>query len=58
MKKGQRDNEEEPSGLSDEEDFVGSGKVGRTAEEKLKRTLFGDDDGMPYLCWFVFLVFT
>lgn len=45
LKKGQRDNEEEPSGLSDEEDFAGSGKVGRTAEEKLKRTLFGDDDG-------------
>ncbi|OIW03224.1 hypothetical protein TanjilG_13018 [Lupinus angustifolius] len=47
LKKGQRDTEEEPSGLSDEEDFVGSGKVGRTAEEKLKHRLFGDDEGAP-----------
>ena len=28
LKKGRRDTEEEPSGLSDEEEFVGSGKVG------------------------------
>ncbi|KAJ1404514.1 YqgF/RNase H-like domain [Sesbania bispinosa] len=47
LKKGQRDTEEDPSGLSDEEEFVGSGKVGRTAEEKLKRSLFGDDEGAP-----------
>ncbi|KAG2405489.1 Transcription elongation factor SPT6-like protein [Vigna angularis] len=47
LKKGRRDTEEEPSGLSDEEEFVGSGKVGRTAEEKLKRSLFGDDEGAP-----------
>ncbi|XP_020220029.1 transcription elongation factor SPT6 homolog [Cajanus cajan] len=47
LKKGRRDTEGEPSGLSDEEEFVGSGKVGRTAEEKLKRSLFGDDEGAP-----------
>ncbi|XP_027352653.1 transcription elongation factor SPT6 homolog isoform X1 [Abrus precatorius] len=47
LKKGRRDTEEEPSGLSDEEEFVGSGKVGRTAEEKLKRSLFGDDEAAP-----------
>ncbi|KAH1255224.1 Cyanogenic beta-glucosidase [Glycine max] len=41
-----RDTEEEPFGLSDEEEFVGSGKVGRTTEEKLKHSLFGDDEGM------------
>ncbi|KAE9586322.1 putative tex-like protein, HTH [Lupinus albus] len=46
LKKGQRDTEEEPSGLSDEEDFVGSGKVGRTAEEKLKHRLFGDEEAL------------
>lgn len=46
LKKGQRDTEDEPSGLSDEEEFDGSGKGGRTAEEKLKRSLFGDDEGM------------
>ncbi|KAL1352205.1 hypothetical protein HN51_016203 [Arachis hypogaea] len=46
LKKGRRDTEEEPSGLSGEE-FDGSGKVGRTAEEKLKRSLFGDDEGAP-----------
>lgn len=39
--------EDETSGLSDDEEFDGSGKVGRTAEEKLKRSLFGDDEGMP-----------
>ncbi|XP_058750723.1 transcription elongation factor SPT6 homolog isoform X2 [Vicia villosa] len=44
LKKGQRD-EEGQSGQSDEEEFYGSGKVGRTAEEKLKRSLFGDDEG-------------
>nr|POF00638.1 transcription elongation factor spt6 like [Quercus suber] len=38
---------EEPSGLSDEEEMFGSGKGGRTAEEKLKRSLFGDDEGAP-----------
>ena len=47
LKKGRRDTEEEPSGLSDEEEFVGSGKVGRTIEEKLKCSLFGDDEVMP-----------
>ncbi|KAL0359667.1 UNVERIFIED_CONTAM: Transcription elongation factor SPT6 [Sesamum angustifolium] len=47
LKKARRDTEEEPSGLSDEEEFDGSGKGGRTAEEKLKRSLFGDDDGQP-----------
>ncbi|KHN38799.1 Transcription elongation factor SPT6 [Glycine soja] len=47
LKKGRRDIEEEPSGLSDEEELVGSGKAGRTAEEKLKRSLFGDDEGAP-----------
>ncbi|XP_021816843.1 transcription elongation factor SPT6 homolog [Prunus avium] len=47
LKKAQRHGEGEPGGLSDEEEFVGSGKSGRTAEEKLKRTLFGDDEGPP-----------
>ena len=35
----------EHSGFSDDEEFVGSGMSGRTAEEKLKRSLFGDDEG-------------
>ncbi|KDP29489.1 hypothetical protein JCGZ_19328 [Jatropha curcas] len=46
LKKAQRDSDEERFGLSDEE-FDGSGKSGRTAEEKLKRSLFGDDEGVP-----------
>ncbi|OAY44576.1 transcription elongation factor SPT6 homolog isoform X1 [Manihot esculenta] len=46
LKKAQRDSDEERFGFSDEE-FDGSGKGGRTAEEKLKRTLFGDDEGVP-----------
>lgn len=45
LKKAQRDIDEEHSGFSDEEEFDGSGKSGRTAEEKLKRSLFGDDEG-------------
>ncbi|XP_051151104.1 transcription elongation factor SPT6 homolog [Andrographis paniculata] len=47
LKKARRDAEEGSSGFSDEEEFDGSGKGGRTAEEKLKRSLFGDDDGQP-----------
>ncbi|KAF3970489.1 hypothetical protein CMV_005822 [Castanea mollissima] len=38
---------EEPSGLSDEEEMLGSGKGGQTAKEKLKQSLFGDDEGAP-----------
>ncbi|KAM7257034.1 hypothetical protein ACFE04_012775 [Oxalis oulophora] len=41
-----RNADEEHLGLSDEE-FDGTGKSGRTAEEKLKRSLFGDDEGAP-----------
>ncbi|KAL6587968.1 hypothetical protein OROMI_000946 [Orobanche minor] len=44
LKKAQRDAEEEPPGLSDEGELDGSGKGGPTDEEKLKRSLFGDDD--------------
>ncbi|CAA3013552.1 transcription elongation factor SPT6 homolog [Olea europaea subsp. europaea] len=47
LKKARRDTEEDTSGFSDEEEFDGSGKGGRSAEEKLKRSLFGDDDGQP-----------
>ncbi|XP_022765684.1 transcription elongation factor SPT6 homolog isoform X1 [Durio zibethinus] len=46
LKKAQRDLYEERFGLSEDE-FDGSMKGGTTAEEKLKRTLFGDDDGQP-----------
>ncbi|PPR92538.1 hypothetical protein GOBAR_AA28127 [Gossypium barbadense] len=43
LKKAQRDLDGVRYGLSDDE-FDGSMKGGATAEEKLKRTLFGDDD--------------
>ncbi|MBA0867759.1 hypothetical protein Goshw_003738 [Gossypium schwendimanii] len=46
LKKAQRDLDGIRYGLSDDE-FDGSMKGGATAEEKLKRTLFGDDDGQP-----------
>ncbi|CAK7339903.1 unnamed protein product [Dovyalis caffra] len=46
LKKAQRDSDEDRYGLSDDE-FDGTGKGGRTAEEKLKRSLFGDDEGIP-----------
>eukprot|EP00268_Persea_americana_P027117 TRINITY_DN265_c0_g1_i1.p1 TRINITY_DN265_c0_g1~~TRINITY_DN265_c0_g1_i1.p1 ORF type:complete len:1608 (-),score=448.42 TRINITY_DN265_c0_g1_i1:517-5340(-) len=48
LKKAGRDSElEERSGFSDEEEVDRSGRSGRTAEEKLKRSLFGDDEGAP-----------
>ncbi|GAV89269.1 hypothetical protein CFOL_v3_32687 [Cephalotus follicularis] len=46
LKKAQRDSDDDRFGLSDDE-FDGSGKGGRSAEEKLKRSLFGDYDGAP-----------
>ncbi|KAL4386407.1 hypothetical protein GQ457_09G027050 [Hibiscus cannabinus] len=46
LKKARRDFDEDQFGLSDDE-FDGSMKGSATAEEKLKRTLFGDDDGQP-----------
>ena len=58
LKKGRRDTDGESSRLSDEEEFVGSGKVGRSVEETLKRSLFGDDEGMIYLWWLLFLFLT
>ncbi|KAL5744973.1 hypothetical protein ACOSP7_026119 [Xanthoceras sorbifolium] len=45
LKKAQRDTDDQ-FGISEEE-FDGSGKGGRTAEEKLKRSLFDEDDGAP-----------
>lgn len=45
LKKAQRDSDDVRFGFSDEE-FDGSAKGGRTAEEKLKRSLFGDDEGI------------
>ncbi|EPS71600.1 hypothetical protein M569_03159, partial [Genlisea aurea] len=47
LKKARGNADEEPSGFSDEEEFDGSGRGGSYAEEKLKRSLFGDDDGQP-----------
>ncbi|XP_050203908.1 transcription elongation factor SPT6 homolog [Mercurialis annua] len=44
LKKAQRDTDDEHFGLSDEE-FDGSGKGGRTAEERVKHELFGHDEG-------------
>uniref|UniRef100_A0A1D1YSQ9 Transcription elongation factor spt6 n=1 Tax=Anthurium amnicola TaxID=1678845 RepID=A0A1D1YSQ9_9ARAE len=47
LKKAGRDAEEERSGFSDEEESDKNGRGGRTAEEKLKRSLFGDDEAAP-----------
>nr|DAD43000.1 TPA_asm: hypothetical protein HUJ06_001230 [Nelumbo nucifera] len=48
LKKAGRDSEQdEPLGFSDDEGVDKSGRSGRTAEEKLKRSLFGDDEGPP-----------
>lgn len=47
LKKARRDTDAGHSGFSDEDEFSGSRKGGRTAEEQVKHTLFGDDDGGP-----------
>lgn len=55
LKKAGRGSEEERSGFSDEEESDKDGRSGRTAEEKLKRSLFGDDEGkfpFQYLNYF------
>ena len=51
LKKARRDADVGHSGLSDEDEFDGAGRGGRTAEEQVKRSLFGDDDG-KLLCLF------
>ena len=48
LKKAQRHAQGDVGGLSDEEEFLGAGKGGRTAEEKLKFSLFGDVEGMSF----------
>ncbi|CAL9765594.1 unnamed protein product [Musa acuminata subsp. burmannicoides] len=48
LKKAGRDNEmDEQSGFSDDEELDRNSHGGRTAEEKLKRSLFGDDEVVP-----------
>ncbi|CAN0922993.1 Transcription elongation factor SPT6 homolog [Linum grandiflorum] len=44
LKKAQPDTDGDGNEFSDEE-FDGSGKRGRTVEEKIERSLFGDDEG-------------
>lgn len=47
LKKAGRNSEmEERSGFSDDEESERADRGSRTAEEKLKRSLFGDDEGM------------
>ncbi|XP_024981876.1 transcription elongation factor SPT6 homolog [Cynara cardunculus var. scolymus] len=45
LKKARMDADEGPSMFFDEEEYDRRGRARRTAEEKLKRTIFGDDDG-------------
>lgn len=47
LKKAQRDMDDAHSGFSEEEEFDETGRRGRTAEEKLEHSLFGDDEGPP-----------
>ncbi|XP_078444726.1 global transcription factor group B1 isoform X2 [Wolffia australiana] len=47
LKKAGRGAEDERSGFSDEEESEKDGRGGRSAEEKLKRSLFGDDEAVP-----------
>lgn len=46
LKKAGADGDEGQSG-SDEEEYGGTGKGGRSAEDKIKRSLFDDEDGIP-----------
>lgn len=48
LKKAERDTDEDLFGYYDEE-FDGNGKGGQTTEEKLKRSLFCDDEGNTFL---------
>lgn len=51
--------EDEGSGFYEEEEFGETGRRGRTAEQKLERSLFGDDEGKHHfscLLYWVFLV--
>eukprot|EP01018_Ginkgo_biloba_P029203 Gb_29261 [translate_table: standard] len=45
-KAGRNADMEEKTGFSDEDELEESGRRGRTAEEELKRSLFGDDEGV------------
>ncbi|GAB2248883.1 hypothetical protein Droror1_Dr00012242 [Drosera rotundifolia] len=47
LKKAKRDGEDESSYHLDVDDYGGAGRSGRSAEEKLKHSLFDDDDGGP-----------
>uniref|UniRef100_A0A0D6QUC1 Spt6 acidic N-terminal domain-containing protein n=1 Tax=Araucaria cunninghamii TaxID=56994 RepID=A0A0D6QUC1_ARACU len=46
-KAGRNDDIDERTGFSDEDELDEGGRTGATAEEKLKRSLFGDDEGAP-----------
>ncbi|KAF5765783.1 putative Spt6 acidic domain-containing protein [Helianthus annuus] len=46
LKKARADADEGQSGFSDEEEYDITGKGGRSAEDKIKRSLFYDDEGM------------
>ncbi|KAL8254572.1 hypothetical protein R6Q59_032793 [Mikania micrantha] len=47
LKKARADVDEGQSGFSDEEEYDITGKGGRSAEDKIKRSLFDDDEGQP-----------
>ncbi|CAH1432120.1 unnamed protein product [Lactuca virosa] len=47
LKKARSDADEGQSGFSDEDDYNRSGKSGRSAEQKIEHSLFGDDEGPP-----------
>ncbi|KAI3742191.1 hypothetical protein L1987_59871 [Smallanthus sonchifolius] len=47
LKKARADADEGQSGFSDEEEYDRNGKGGRSAEDKIKRSLFDDDEGPP-----------
>ncbi|KAJ0832485.1 putative Spt6 acidic domain-containing protein [Helianthus annuus] len=47
LKKARADADEGQSGFSDEEEYDITGKGGRSAEDKIKRSLFYDDEGTP-----------
>ncbi|KAJ0797991.1 putative tex-like protein, HTH domain superfamily [Helianthus annuus] len=47
LKKARADADEGQSGFSDEEEYDVTGKGGRSAEDKIKRSLFDDDEGPP-----------
>lgn len=53
LKKASRDNQQERAGFFDGEEVGRGDRGGKSAEEKLKHSLFGDDEGLFFAIVFI-----